>query len=304
MGHSLRFLDFVEALLIGSHWDTGIAVLSCYYDDSGTHDDSDVVVWAGLFGNKYQWAALDDAWAEALKYTPTNCRPLTHFHMTRCDNGSGEFDGDDKYERWPIPEREKLAKELRRIIDANMMSGFSIGVAKKAWDELVVGDRRRLLGDAEGWAIRQSIKFGIKWAISRQCESDRDLAMFFDKRRIGEVSAVHKAFSESRPLNLIQYHPDVLPVGFSAMSKTRPIQAADLFAWEYYQHCKDVFLDGGGDIPRREQLRELVQNVSGRLAGAVVGEKEIKAMLETAGSDEDYSKWIKQLPKTWNWKVK
>jgi hypothetical protein len=278
-------------------------VLSCYYDDSGTHDDSDVVVWAGLFGNKYQWAALDDAWAEALKPTPPNCRSLTHFHMTRCYNGSGEFAGNEQYERWPRPEREKLAKELRRIINANMMWGIAIGVDRKSWDRLVTGDRRRLWGDAEGWAIRTSINQGKDWAIARRDQSDRDLAMFFDNRRIGEVSAVHKTWSENRPLNLLMYHPNMLPVGFSVMSKTRPIQAADLFAWEHYQHCKDIFLDGAGDIPQREQFKELVQTANGRLKGVVVGEPEIKMMLQTMGSDEQIAAMLKQLP-TWNWKVK
>jgi hypothetical protein len=222
--------------------------------------------------------------------------------MARCDNGSGEFAADDKYERWPRPEREKLAAALRKIINANMMWGTAIGVDRKAWDCLVVGDRRRLWGDAEGWAIRQSINFGYQWSLSRQWEPN--LAMFFDNRRIGEVSAVHKSWSEAKPINLLTYHPNMLPVRFSVMAQTPPIQAADLFAWESYQHCKDVLVNDIGDVPaRRHQLREFVQAAGGRLTGAVVGEPEIKIMLETVGSDEQITEALKQLP-NWSWKVK
>jgi hypothetical protein len=242
---------------------------------------------------------------QALNPTPPNCRPLTHFHMARCDNGSGEFGEDEKYERWPRPDREALAGKFRRIINASMLSGFAIGVSRKHWDGLITGDRHRILGDAEGWAIRQVIHFGIRWATSRECECDPDLAMFFDKRRMGEVCAVHKTF-DSEPINLLHnasYAPNLLPVGFSVMSKTHPIQAADLFAWEFYQNVNDI-LKGSDDQPQREQMRELILEAKGRLPGAIVGETEIKALLESSGSDEYFAKLIDILPKSWNWKVK
>jgi hypothetical protein len=280
---------------LGANGTWGIAVLSCYYDDSGTHNDSDVVVWAALFGNKYQWAALDDAWGQALKSTPQNCRPLTHFHMARCDNGSGEFGDGDGYQRWPISDREALAKELRRIINANMLRGFAIGVERKAWDKLITGNRRRILGDAEGWAIRNIIIFGIQWAISRQCECDPDLAMFFDRRRTGEIAAVYKAISDElflRNLNLITkipYTPDLSPVGFSEMSRTHPLQAADLFAWEFYQNVRDVVVNKAPDEPQREQMRELISNGKGRFSGAIIQKKQIRVLKDGAGSDEQFA---------------
>jgi hypothetical protein len=312
MTRPIRFLDFVEALLIGYHWNTGIGVLSCYYDDSGTHEDSDVVVWAGLFGNKYQWAALDDAWAQALKYTPPNCRPLTHFHMVRCDNGSGEFGEGEGYQRWPRPEREKLAKELRRIINANMLNGFGIGVDKKAW-EAITGNRRRILGDAEGWAIRQAIAYGTHWAQTTQYERRPDLAMFFDRRRMGEIAAVHKMIDDAHNLNLAKSFlrsitgrcsPNALPLGFSVMEKTHPIQAADIFAWEFYQVVRDVVINKAPFLPSREQMKDLIKGANGRILGAIVEEQEVQNIYDGVGTDEEFAKRVNQLPKTWNWKVK
>lgn len=53
----------------------GICMLIAYFDDSGTHDSSEVVLWQGAIGNKYQWALLDELWAKKLRDPSPNKDP-------------------------------------------------------------------------------------------------------------------------------------------------------------------------------------------------------------------------------------
>jgi hypothetical protein len=68
-------------------------MLTAYFDDSGTHPDSEVVLWYGLFGNHFQWAHFDNLWAAKLGEPSLGKPPLSRFHMAHCQAGDGEFLG-------------------------------------------------------------------------------------------------------------------------------------------------------------------------------------------------------------------
>jgi hypothetical protein len=150
-------------------------MLTSYFDDSGTHDDSDVVVWAGLFGNQYQWQALDEGWAKKLQSpSPGKC-PIRRFHMWDCFHGEGEFLG------WSRVAREFLAKELKDLIIANMLWGYGCAISRKDYDDTVQGDRRIVLGDAEGFCVRNCYYNAVNWA-RQSAPYDRQLSFVFDNR--------------------------------------------------------------------------------------------------------------------------
>jgi hypothetical protein len=186
-------------------------------------------------------------------------------------------------------------------------------VSRKDWDAEVQGDRRRILGDAEGYCIRSSILMGLKWAAARECECDPDLAMTFDNRpgRMGEIQSVFNAIKEGneaaaavRKLNLLApYTADLMPIAFGASTQCYPLQAADLFAWEFYQNVKDA-LAGHGDIPRRDQMKELIGKSRGQLVGVISTREEIANIQDVHGTDEQMAQLVKHMPKSWNWKVK
>jgi hypothetical protein len=68
-------------------------MLIAYFDDSGSHTDSDVVIWNGLFGNHYQWRLFNELWEAKLKDPSPGKEPLKRFHMFECQNSLGEFSG-------------------------------------------------------------------------------------------------------------------------------------------------------------------------------------------------------------------
>jgi hypothetical protein len=68
-------------------------MLTAYFDDSGTHTTSDLVLWCGLFGSEHQWKLFNELWAQILAEPCPGKPPLQRFHMTECQNSLGEFTG-------------------------------------------------------------------------------------------------------------------------------------------------------------------------------------------------------------------
>ena len=86
-----------------------LCMLEAYFDDSGTHDDSEIVLWAGLFGNRYQWEFFNQLWAKKLADPSPGKPPIKRFHMVDCYNSTGEFAG------WRRAATDFLAHELTNV---------------------------------------------------------------------------------------------------------------------------------------------------------------------------------------------
>jgi hypothetical protein len=273
----------------------GLVMLTAYFDDSGTHSSSDIVCWAGLFGNQFQWASFDQDWKKRLHESLPGRDPINKFHMYDCQNALNEYSG------WKRHEIDFFCDELGRVIVKNGLYGYALGIARKEWDAEVQGDRRRVLGDAEAYCVANCFLMAERWA-TRCAPHDKQLAFVFDKRehRIAKMEAVFDIFEKEnkrQKLNLLNPRtPDLVSLTFSLSSKFRPLQGADLFAWEYYQNCKDV-LTGGPDVPERSQFRRLIKQ-SGRMIGAIADPKTLKG-LANRDTKDDYAELLKHAPANW-----
>ena len=206
-----------------------LCMLEAYFDDSGTHDDSEIVLWAGLFGNRYQWEFFNQLWAKKLADPSPGKPPIKRFHMVDCYNSTGEFAG------WRRAATDFLAHELTNVITAAMLRGYAIAISRKDWDQAFPpGQWRNAFGDAEGICLR-NIYLQLIEQVSRIGESQ--IALVFDERphRTQESRAVFGIFDRYQKQENVS--PELVSIAFSSASKLLPLQAADLFAWECYQHA-------------------------------------------------------------------
>jgi hypothetical protein len=87
-----------------------MALFRAYFDDSGTHKGSKVVVLGGLIGLDSQWGPLVTKWTAKLAAPFPDKPRLSKFHLSSCMAGAGEF------QDYNLVEREALSGEFRDLI--------------------------------------------------------------------------------------------------------------------------------------------------------------------------------------------
>ena len=256
-------------------------MLTAYFDDSGTHPSSELVLWYGLMGNDFQWAHFDSLWAAKLKEPSPGKPALSRFHMAPCQAGDGEFTG------WGRMATDFLVHELGDIILRCGLWSDGVAIPRKDWDELVTGNLRIALGDAEGYSLRIAFVRATQWA--REKGGDDKIAFVFDKRkeREAEGKRIFQLFE-----HLSQIEPNAVKptsLTFADSASTRPLQAADLVAWEMYQYSLESLKNGCLPHAGRKQMRRLWQGKRMELGFATKSAIEKMVALE-AGKDEHIAK--------------
>jgi Protein of unknown function (DUF3800) len=263
-------LSMVVARVVLPHnsQDGLLTMLRGYFDDSGTHTTSDVVVMAGLFGYPNQWDLFSELWAKRLADPCPGKLALPRFHMTACQAGDEEFLG------WKRLECNFLVDELIEIIRKTGVYGFGCGLARKHYDAIITGDHRRASGNAETMCIINCFVKLVRF--TKDVMGSREIAFIFDdrpqqKHNVDRIYDVYQGVKENGV--------DITSVSFGSSKKILPLQAADLLAWEVYQDSIDS-LNGRREAqgPRRRELRKLIER--GRVRVEFCGPKNIPRLAQ------------------------
>lgn len=152
--------------------------------------------------------------------------------MTDCYDSRGEFEG------WSRTETDYFCHQLRTVILESGVAVYAMSCARKDWDDLVTGDLRAILGDPEGFCVRNCFVKTIEWANANTF--DPEMTFIFDDRphRQRENKVVFDAFQRHTK------NPNLVGIAFMTSHKVLPLQAADLIAWEFYQQSRDILVEG------------------------------------------------------------
>lgn len=228
-------------------------MLTGYFDDTGTHDNSPLIGFAGLIGNEEIWHLFEASWHEKLQ-RPLPGKPLLErFHMADCMARQGEFQG------YSVPERDAVVYDFRQIIIASGVWGYAVGVSRPDWDELVkpspiVG----WFGDAESFCFRDCVSKMCGF-VAELSPADKDLSLAFDKRpHRAEINEyVIRQVQEIQQFTQRPASANLLGVSFLDSTGSLPLQGADMFAWEFFTHCKRLLAsDDNTPRPHAKQFFE------------------------------------------------
>ena len=212
-----------------------LAMLGAYFDDSGTHDGSQIVVVAGIMGTEFELASLEGLWREQLGRPLGGLKqPIAEFHAYDCYESKGEFTG------WKRTETDFFRRELREAIIKSHVSAYGCAYFKKDWDAIITGDLRDLLGTAEGNAVRNCFVRALRWA--NMNTFDPDITFVFDDsndlERKRDIYACYDAFRRHTKGKHLS------GIAFLSSRKVLPLQAADLFAWEFNRNAHEILEKG------------------------------------------------------------
>lgn len=210
-------------------------MLHCYFDDSGTHADSRLAVWAGLAGATGHFFQLDQRWRELLAEPLPGKPRLEKFSLSDCRWGEGEF------RHYKPAERDRVRYLFRQAILDSGMHPFSFAVDVAAWDKLVTGKMREAYAcGADGVAFSGCADLAIK--LTEKMPLKSQMACVFDKgqRKPELISLLDDAEQRAEAQDLSVTYT------FARVVDVTGLQAADTIATEHYWHGLNV-LDGKED---------------------------------------------------------
>jgi len=245
--------SFIESLAMISMPNMGqngkLIMLACYLDDSGTHDQSRVIVWAGLAGHIQHFKEFEKKWKRQLRDPCDGLKPqIKALHSSYLALGDGEFAG------YSEAERDLTRKNFRQIIIDCELTWVSYGISKEAWDNAVKEKKIYSRLTAE------SIVFGK--VISTLCKSslpDEPMSFQFDKGRQPEsiVRMIEPAIGDAKK--------EYVSYAFTPVALNVGLQGADLVAHETYRFF-NKYMDDQGATPI-PHLQRLVDGAHDSLAG-------------------------------------
>jgi hypothetical protein len=213
-----------------------LVTFSLYFDDSGTHPESDVAIAACYIGRLESWERLVDDWKLARQV-----EAFTVFGMADILGGKNEFRG------WGEARRDRLIRRLITITRCRADIGVAVAVPKVAYDKVIQGkirDRfgkfhytfavRSCLTQIKGWRERHGITAPIQYVFDQMSEGKGEITAALDYH-IGTGRAALSGLERG---------------GYSFRSKrgSEPLQAADILAHETYR-CAVNELIAPGSIP-------------------------------------------------------
>lgn len=198
-----------------------VLMLRAFFDDSGTHGDSEVVVWGGLVGSIAQIQLLEKAWDLMLAVPFPDKPSLKKFGLSDCKNRKGEFVG------YSYGESDALRYRAREIIQQSGARCIAYAVPVALYNRVIRGRVRKDFGDPDGLAFASCADFAIQVS---QGFGGAPLVCVFDKGRQNQSEILYIQDAEKRA--------DALGVNtsyaFAPVAQSYGLQAADTIATEHY----------------------------------------------------------------------
>jgi hypothetical protein len=202
-----------------------------YFDASGTHDNLDsqgrpspAVSVAGYLATPKQWEQFDKDWKQRLDKDN-----LPYFHMAEFVAQGGLF---KKRNEWPKERRDALIQDLIKIIGYNMTYGLGMVVFRADYDRVIAREPQvaTVLGSPYAFCSFRCFESAVDWA--RRAKYRESIKYVFESGDgfKHQVQDTHTFICNQDSLR--EFYKFSGSLTFDDGVKTRPLQAADILAWE------------------------------------------------------------------------
>ncbi len=225
-----------------------MAMMTVYFDDSGTHDQSDIAVAACLISDVMRWKSYESEWKSVLDNAGIRD---AGFHMAAFNFRKRPFDG------WIEEKRHHVIKALIDIINRHAFVGIVTAVVKKDYDALVTGPLREKLGSQHyTFAVQSCLAFVEEWMTVS--DARQPMHYVFDQMGKGkhEIVSLFEDIAEREMAASFGIEPN--GYSFANRKLVVQLQAADILAWEANKYAKDHH---AADLPARRSFQSMADNI-------------------------------------------
>lgn len=221
-------------------------MLKAFFDDSGTHASSDVIVMGGIIAPEEAWAALEPPWQAEIDRLG-----IKKMHMSHCERRWGEFKDMER------PERDAIIATFSDLICETGGRMLASAVSRKVWDDVIaqVPELEIVFGEPIDFLFNTCMRHALE---SRRATSSapEEVVVTFDTRE----QNLH--FWEDLASNYEKKWPGRLAgYSFGSMERVLPLQAADMIAYEAFVHqCR--FEKTGENFSHRPNMVKLMNRLA------------------------------------------
>jgi hypothetical protein len=218
-----------------------------YFDDSGTDSGTPVAVAACYVAKKTQWDQFVINWDRVSVE-----EGFEMFHMAEFV-AKPEM-GHEPFCHWDNDKKLRVYAKLASIINARVYKGFAIAVLKKPFDECVFDEFKQYAENHYVWAAKSVMGLLDKWR--QRYSISGPMQYVFESGSLGQHQ-LESIWDDilKRPGSEEKYGLVKDGVQFQSKKLFKPLQAADILAWQMQNHMRRTVLIGR-DINDRRFLHE------------------------------------------------
>jgi hypothetical protein len=280
----------ISAMLERTHLDWWMAMFQfeCYFDDSGTDGGTPVAVAACYIASKTQWDEFVRNWDEVRVKEEFDVFHMAHF-VAKPDAEHEPFC------HWNEQKKHRVYSKLASIINTRVRKGFAIAVPKKPFDDHVFPEfKEHYAADHYTWAVKSVMGLVENWR--KKFGITSPMQYVFDRGSLGEkqIKAVWDD-CEKRDNSLEKY--GMVPSGVMFQDKAifKPLQAADILAWQVQNNMRrTVMLGRDANDPSLIHPGFKVLRQNGLLDMGFYSTAQTRRVFDTA-------KKMKELNGVWPW---
>lgn len=237
----------------GMDWYLAMFEFEVYSDDSGTHPNSEIAIAACYIASKKQWDKFSKDWTAFCQE-----EGLPFFHMA--EFMAKPEAGHKPYCDWDNDKKNRVWDRVVKIINRRAAFGIAVGVPKESFNRLAPDHfKAEYAGDNYTYAVKTMLGVIRDW----RAEQGLELPMqyVFDRGSSGQEQIEH-VWNVGERFPLVARQCGFAPDGYGFQDKKifKPLQAADILAWQWQNHLRKSVFGGHPERnthPNFDKLRKI-----------------------------------------------
>lgn len=215
-----------------------------YFDDSGTDRNSDIAVAACYVSAKRGWDEFVEAWDRARWE-----EGFDSFHMS--DFMAPPAQGKKPWCDWDNTKKTHVYNRLATIINANKRTGIAVAIPKAHWDAVPERVLRHYGREHYTFAVRMCVNRIVDWRKRSMIGLPVRYTFDWEMQKTPKREEISRIFDLiGKPQNyqvadLLGLEPK--GYGFEHKEEFKPLQAADILAWQMRAHMRKIWPLGHDD---------------------------------------------------------